>query len=585
MSVLAIEDLTVSYANSSSLAVEEANLSIGEGEVLGLVGESGSGKSTLALAIARLLPTDAVVSAKQLRVSGEDILSASPAELRSMRSRLIGYVFQAPITSLDPTMRVGRQLALCMPEAGRADVHDALLTVHVPDTAGVARRFPHQLSGGLAQRVAIAMAIARRPRLLIVDEPTSALDASLTGEILEMLLEQRRRHRTSILLVSHDLGAIAAYADRVAVMQGGRIVESGTRDDVFNTPKHEYTRHLLKFHQAAHAKSARVEESASIVASLESVNYSYPSSWGNTGEPVLHGIDLEIRKGEVLGLIGESGSGKTTIARLLLGLARPTRGSASIDGIPATSAAPGTIAAVLQNPDWALNPRLKIGASIVEPLIGRRLSQGERVEKVEQALSEVGLAPEFRHRYPGEMSGGQRQRASIARALITEPRFIVFDEPVSALDAAIQHQIIEQLAELRRRTELTAMFISHDLQVTRRVTDRIAVLYDGRVVEIAPSATFYASPLHPYSRLLLAASMGVRLRGAPALEGAHDKGCRYAPSCEFAEVGCLEMQPVLRQLRGGTVACRRAEIFFDQPIVLNRKNEANDRSAMATDGA
>lgn len=502
--VLEIVGLTLAYRGAPEPAVADVSLSIAPGEIVALVGESGSGKSTVAMAVARLLPPTTRQLAGEISVLGARLPAAGGAALRAVRSEQLGYVFQNPITSLDPTMRIGRQLALAIPRARRADLVAALFEMRIPEPEQVLRRFPHQLSGGMAQRVGLAMAIGRHPPLLIVDEPTSALDPSLAIEMFEVLLERRRTRGTSILLLSHDLGAVARYADRVAVMQAGHIVESGPTANIFATPTHAYTRKLL---QQNHAPAAAVAvPSERVVAQLERATVRYPGGLGAASSLALDDVSLVVREGEILGVIGESGSGKTTIGRLLLGLVEPASGSVAIDGQPVRSLPPGTIGAVLQNPDWALNPRLPVAYSIAEPLRRQGLARAEKAEAVSAALVAVGLPPEFARRFPGQLSGGQRQRVSIARALVARPKLMLFDEPVSALDALVQRQVMDEVARLHREIGFTALFISHDLGALRGIASRIAVLRSGRLVELSDAATFFAGPSHPYSRALLAAS-------------------------------------------------------------------------------
>lgn len=502
--VLDIAGLTLAYRDAAEPAVSDVSLSIAPGEVVALVGESGSGKSTVALAVARLLPPATRQLAGEIRLLGTRLPEAGEPALRAVRAEELGYVFQNPISSLDPTMRIGRQLALAIPRASRADLVAALVAMRIPQPAEIMRRFPHQLSGGMAQRVGLAMAIGRQPRLLIVDEPTSALDPSLAVEMFEVLLEQRRSRGTSILMLSHDLSAVARHADRVAVMQAGRIVEAGPTAKLFAAPLHAYTRRLLQQNDAPVAAAAVTSDT--IAAQLTQVTVRYPGSLAAAPSVALDDVSLSIRQGEVLGLIGESGSGKTTVGRLLLGLVEPSRGSVAIDGQSVRLLRPGSLGAVLQNPDWALNPRLPVGYSIAEPLRRHRLNRGQKAEAVGAALAAVGLPAEYARRFPGQLSGGQRQRVSIARALVARPTLMLFDEPVSALDALVQRQVIEEIARLHREIGFTALFISHDLDALRRVASRIAVLQAGRLIELSDAADFFAGPAHPYSRTLLAAA-------------------------------------------------------------------------------
>jgi len=502
--VLDIGGLTIAYRGATQPAITEVSLTVAPGEVVALVGESGSGKSTVAMAVGRLLPPGTRQLAGEIRVLGALVPDAGGQELRALRAEKLGNVFQNPISSLDPTMRIGRQLALAIPGASRTDLVAALAEMRIPEPEQVLRRFPHQLSGGMAQRVGLAMAIGRHPPLLIVDEPTSALDPSLAVEMFEVLLEQRRTRGTSILMLSHDLGAVARHADRVAVMQAGRIVETGRTDAIFAAPVHAYTRKLLQRDEVPAAPAHAAD--APVVAQLAHVTVRYPGGLGRAPAVALDDVSLAVREGEILGLIGESGSGKTTVGRLLLGLVEPAGGSVVIDGRPVRSLPPGSIGAVLQNPDWALNPRLPVSYSVAEPLRRQGLTRREQLDAVIAALAAVGLPDEFARRFPGQLSGGQRQRVSIARALVARPRLMLFDEPVSALDALVQRQVIDEIARLHRELGFTALFISHDLGALRGVASRIAVLRAGRLLELSDASAFFAGPSHPYSRALLAAS-------------------------------------------------------------------------------
>ncbi|WP_052726653.1 ATP-binding cassette domain-containing protein [Devosia epidermidihirudinis] len=558
MAVLEIDSLTIRYGGATTPAVNDVTLAIAPGEVYALVGESGSGKTTLAKSIARLLPQSADYATGKITLAGEDVLGATPAKLRALRARELAYVFQNPITSLDPTMRVGKQLGLLLGGAPER-VHAALDAVRIADPASVASRFPHQLSGGMAQRVGVAMALARRPKLLIVDEPTSALDASLTAEILALLIERRASDGTAILLLSHDLRSIAKIADRVGVMYRGALVEQGVTAAVFAAPEHEYSRRLLKLdhRDVPSAPTITADQQVPVAAELARVSVAFAGRGRTPARLALRDIDLTIRQGEVLAVVGESGSGKTTLARLLLGTLRPTSGTARIQGIAANKVRPGSVAVVLQNADWALNPRLRVASSLLEPLgRGRKLGKAERLAKARQAMEAVGLAPDLLTRYPGELSGGQRQRVSIARALIADPGFIVLDEPLSALDADTQNQVLEVLRETQTRRGYAALFITHDLSATRNFAHRIVVLYAGSVVEIVEGSALTAQARHPYSQLLAKAANGDLAPTAP-MAAIPQTGCAFAPRCPLAIDRCRVEEPVLRPMTTGGVACHR----------------------------
>ena len=473
-------------------ALDGASLHIAAGERVGLVGASGSGKSTLGMALGRLLAANARYEQGRIQVDGQDVLSATPATLRQLRRERLGCIFQNPMSALDPTLRIGRQMALALgakggPSAGSAEnIARWLSRVGLPDPARVAASFPHELSGGMAQRVAIAMALARRPALLIADEPTASLDAAAKGPLLDLLDGLLRETGAALLLISHDLRLVAQHCDRVLVMADGRVVES-SRGDAVNTLTH----HL----DAPAAVRAAVDATRTVVELRQvGVTYRQGPPWRRRAVAALQGVNLRIEAGQTLGLVGASGSGKTTLGRVALGLLAPTQGAALFDGQPLNAQASprlrrsGALAAVFQHPEWALNPRLRCSTSVAEPLhIQGRGSAAERAAAVAAMLEQVGLSPDLAQRYPGELSGGQRQRMAIARALITRPRFIVFDEAVSALDVAVRGQILTLIRRLQGEFGFAALFISHDLAATRAVSQRIAVLLDGQVVEDAPT--------------------------------------------------------------------------------------------------
>ena len=521
--LLEVRKLEVSFGERR--VVRGVDLDIAPGEALAVVGESGSGKSLTMAALAGLTPPNAR-AAGAIRFDGVDLA----ANIDGLRGRRIGFVFQDALGALNPFMRVGSQIAEGMAQhlplgaAQRRARVDALLDeVGLSPADGYARRFPHQLSGGQRQRVAIAMAVACDPDLLIADEPTSALDVTVQARILDLLATLRRRRGLALILVTHDLSVAERVCERVAVMRDGLVVETGPLRQVFALPRHDYTRSLL----AARGTVARVAGpvgGASRVVDLADVGVSYPMGPGRAPVLAVRGVSFGIADGESVGLVGESGSGKSTIARILVGLARADRGRVRVfDEDPSTLRDRRAFARrcqiVMQDPAGALNPRLRIIDALSEPLLEHRLARRAEVEsRCVDLLTEVGLQREHLARFPHQLSGGQRQRVLIARALALDPRLLICDEPVSALDMTIQRQILELLAALRRRRGMSMLFISHDLQAVASVCDRILVMRDGTLVEAGEARAILERPAASYTRELVAAAGIAR---APAATQAH----------------------------------------------------------------
>ena len=536
--VLDLRDLRVEIAGPSGLlqAVRGVSLQIEAGEVLGLVGESGSGKSMTALSIAGLTPPAARVHFSHLSVAGRTLAAATPAQWRGLRRESVGFVFQNPMRALNPRLTVGALIREALPTSER-DVRGAFeRALELMDAVGIdrarerLRQYPHELSGGLAQRVVIALALARRPRLLIADEPTTALDVSVQAQILGLIERLRREYGLGVLLVSHDLEVIGDRADRVAVMFAGEIVESGACGQVIRRPVHGYTQALLQ------ATPGRLiaEKGAGLPAELDrpkpqpiaeaiAVSRSFALSgirlpWQKAHRRLaVRDVAVEVRPGESLGIVGESGSGKTTLARLLAGLDTPEDGTIRFDGrdVSGLDAADRLrwrrdVQFVFQDNAAALHPHYPVGWSIVEPLRARGERQRELALRLEMVLAEVGLPADLANRRPHQLSGGQRQRAGIARALISDPRLIIADEPVSALDVSIQAVILKLLNRLRVQRGVSYVVISHDIGVIRYVCDRVAVMRSGQVVEVGPVEHVFDHPKHPYTQQLLAAVPGFR---------------------------------------------------------------------------
>ncbi|WP_159502361.1 ABC transporter ATP-binding protein [Microbacterium sp. 18062] len=536
--VLRVSDLSVGYRTGGTLveAVRGVSLTVAAGETVAIVGESGSGKSTTVHALIRLLAGNAVITGGRIDFLGRDLVQARAAELRTVRGRQIGLVPQDPTVSLNPVQRVGEQVGEVLRLHGLADrknarlrAVEALAAAGLPDSEQTARRYPHELSGGMRQRVLIAIAIIARPPLIIADEPTSALDVTVQRQILDHLDTLKHELGTAMLLITHDLGVAADRADRILVMSEGRVVEEGTPAQVLEDPQHPYTRQLIEAAPSLNAGIAPVPAAVPVagpaaagpdrtVLRVEGLVKEFRADADVVR--AVDGVSFEIERARTLALVGESGSGKTTTARIALRLIEPTAGRVEFDADDVTNlrgralrALHRRVQVVHQNPYASLNPRLSVGAIVSDPLrafgIGTRATRRSRVE---QLIELVALPADAVARRPAQLSGGQRQRVAIARALAIEPELIVLDEPVSALDVSIQHQILTLLADLQRDLGLSYLFISHDLAVVRRIAHTVGVMKQGRIVEIGDVADVFERPAHDYTRTLLDAIPG---RGSP----------------------------------------------------------------------
>ncbi|WP_432063187.1 ABC transporter ATP-binding protein [Streptomyces sp. S1] len=519
-----VRDLSVSFARDGSpvRAVDGLSLTLAEGRALALVGESGSGKSTVAGALLGLHRGTGARVTGTVRVGGVDVATAGPADLRRLRGGIAAMVFQDPLSSLDPYYAVGDQIAEVYRihaggsrKAARARAVEVLDRVGIPDAARRSRSRPHEFSGGMRQRALIAMALACEPRLLVADEPTTALDVTVQAQILDLLHELRRETGTALLLVTHDVGVAAESVDEVLVMRDGREVERGPVGALLGAPSEPYTRTLLSAVPRLDGPVGTPPEKASPEGEvlLEAVGLRREFGRGKRAVTAVDDVSLTVRAGETLGVVGESGSGKTTLGRMLVRLLDPTGGrlrygGAEIGALSERELRPyrRELQMVFQDPVASLNPRRSVGESIADPL----RTAGERDERrirdrVRELLDRVGLDPDRYEAYPHEFSGGQRQRVGIARALAAEPRIVVCDEPVSALDVTTQAQVTALLAELQAELGLGLVFIAHDLAVVRQVSDRVAVMRDGRIVEQGTVEEVYGTPRDPYTRQLLAA--------------------------------------------------------------------------------
>ena len=519
--LLNINDLVVHFSTEAGSvdAVRHVSLQVRVGEALALVGESGSGKSTVALASLGLLPSNASVTGR-ISIMGTDIVDAAPAVLRGLRGRTASMVFQEPATALDPLKRIGHQIGQVIRNhrsISKSDLEDAVIDllrrVGIPDPASRASAFPFQLSGGQRQRVVIAMAIANKPRLLIADEPTTALDVTVQADILDLLRTLAAQESMGVLLVTHNMGVVADFADRVAVMHHGEIVETGSVEEVLLHPQDEYSRTLLA---AVPRLDVQERESEPVIEEGESVvelrNVSVRFGRGRRTLHALDNVSFTLRRGHNLGLVGESGSGKSTAARVALGLIHPAQGDVLLFGTPLRSVHGQTrrrvrsqIGVVLQDPVASLDPRMSIGELIAEPLRVHRkeLSRSQRKNLVEQTLDAVRLPTALAQRAPRELSGGQRQRVSLARALVMQPALLVADEPTSALDVSVQETVLEVISDMQSELGFACLFVSHDLAVVQSFCESVVVMRSGLVVEEGSTSRTLVRPREEYTRRLL----------------------------------------------------------------------------------
>jgi microcin C transport system ATP-binding protein len=525
--LLRVRDLSVSFDTPGGevRAVRDISFDVDRGETVALVGESGSGKSVTALSILQLLPYPvARHPGGSIRFLDHELMGARERLLRRVRGNRIAMIFQEPMTSLNPLHTIEKQVTEVLSvhkgldrRAARARTVELLHVVGLPEAERRLSAYPHQLSGGQRQRVMIAMALANEPDLLIADEPTTALDVTIQAQILTLLRGLQARFGMALLLITHDLGIVRKMATRVCVMTRGESVESGPTAEVFARPQHPYTRRLLAAEPSGAPIAGRPDAAPLVVA--RDLHVRFPIKAGVFRRTIGHvnavqGVSLVLREGHTLGVVGESGSGKTTLGLALLRLQASTGriefAGREIHAVRARALRPlrREMQIVFQDPYGSLSPRLSVGQIVGEGLGVHRMggTAAERAALVEEALVEVGLDPDTRHRYPHEFSGGQRQRIAIARAMVLKPRFVVLDEPTSALDMSVQAQIVDLLRELQRRHGLTYLFISHDLRVVRALADEILVMRDGVVVEHGPARRVFEEPKDPYTRALMAAA-------------------------------------------------------------------------------
>jgi microcin C transport system ATP-binding protein len=533
--LLEIDRFSVRFGDK--IAVHELSLSIARGERVALVGESGSGKSVTALSILRLVE-QAELSGRML-LDGEDLLQKTEQQMRGLRGADVAMVFQEPMTALNPLFTIGKQIAESLrlheglrPNAARKRGIELLRRTGIPEPERRIDSFPHQLSGGQRQRAMIAMALACRPRLLLADEPTTALDVTVRQQIVDLLIalqEQEAAERgMAVLLITHDLNLVKRFAQRVAVMEKGVLVETNTTEALFSNPQHPYTQRLLD--SEPQRAVAPVEPGARRLLEVQGLAVDYSTSakgwrslFGRSTFRAVHDVDLSVRRGETLGIVGESGSGKSTLAATVLGLQRPASGQIHIDGLPLASlktarsrrALYSRMQVVFQDPFGSLSPRMTVEQIVSEGLTMHQPDMDARARRarVGGLLEEVGMPADAMLRYPHEFSGGQRQRIAIARALAVEPELLVLDEPTSALDVSIQKQVLNLLTNLQKKYKLSYLFITHDLAVMRAMAHRVIVMKSGRIVEAGDTLDVLHAPSHPYTQSLLASSLIVSPAG------------------------------------------------------------------------
>ncbi len=548
--ILSVRDLTVKahFDHETRLLLDAVSLDLVKGEILGLVGESGSGKSLFCRSLVRLLPSSRLrIESGSVHLEGRDLVAVSDAEMLKVRGSKIGMIFQNPTSHLDPVMRIGDQISEGIryhqgldARATRAAAVEILSQVGFPDPIQQYHSYPHEFSGGMRQRAMIAVALSCNPKILIADEPTTALDVTIQAQILSLLMELRDKRGLSIILITHDLGIVAQTCDRIAVMRGGKLLEQGPKREILSRPRDPYTIRLIHSHPsmleeiAAPARSAAFVAPTKPILEIDDLHVRFPVGGsffrGSVAKSVsaVSGISLQIMPGETVGIVGESGSGKSTLARAVLGLTPLSSGHISFEGVDLALQRDVGLAKlrrgaamVFQDPFNALNPRMTIGQTIGEVLaVQGKVAKRDIPARIGELLDLVGLGREFIDRKPRSMSGGQCQRAGIARALAVDPKLIIADECVAALDVTIQAQIIDLFRELAARMNLTLLFIAHDLAIVRNLCERTIVMYRGEVVEDGPSEQVFSQPKHPYTAALIAAIPDIdpnkSLFGAPA---------------------------------------------------------------------
>jgi len=564
MALLEVQELSIRYGRDDVVA--DLTFAIDRGESLGIAGTSGAGKTQTAMALLGLLPASAEVGG-DIRLDGTSLVGLTEPELNSLRATKIAMVFQDPSLALNPYVRVGQQLSRILLEHGLADANGArdravamLERVGLVDPKRQYRAFPHELSGGMRQRVMIAAALIAEPDLLVADEPTTALDVTVQSQILSLL--ESLRDDTALMLVTHDLGVIANHCERMLVMQSGRAVERGTTRSLFVSPQHEHTRALVASAPRLGGRSPPQAFEADAALDVQGLTVRYGDALA------VDSANLSLRRGETLSLVGESGSGKTSLARALLGLVDASAGTIRLSGRSLKRSTPAgrrAMSLVFQNPQASLDPQQTVRQALKNAFVDAGRPTGADV--LREALERVGLGEDYLGRYPHQLSGGQAQRVAIARATASEPELLVCDEAVSALDGQVRDQVLDLLRELQQDTGLSILFISHDLAVVEAISHRVAVMYAGRIVERGPATAVFSEPAHPYTQALLKSvpspdplsSTSYVLEGEPPSPIDPPLGCAFHPRCEHAVARCRVERPKLRLMASVEVACHRSE--------------------------
>jgi peptide/nickel transport system ATP-binding protein len=525
--ILTVENLTIALPGGGdrSTAVQNVSFTVGQGEIVCLVGESGSGKSVIAQSVMGLLPKSLPVLGGRILLQGEDITHAPLSRLRELRATRMSMIFQEPMTALNPVMTCGDQIdevlsqhTTLSAEARREKVLSIIKEVLLPDPERMVASYPHQLSGGQRQRIMIAMALVLDPVLLIADEPTTALDVTTQAQILKLVLDLQHRHGTGVLFITHDFGVVAEIANRVAVLRLGSLVEIGPKNSVLQQPQHAYTQMLIRAVPLLRTQERPSVGGAPVLLQTRNLEKTYlDKSWFGKARTVhaAKAVNLELRQGQTLGIVGESGSGKSTVARCIVRLIDPTGGEILINGDDIASASRSAlrplrqkVQIVFQDPYRSLNPRRTVAEAMIEGPMNFGLGRAQALQRARTFLEMVRMGPEAMDRYPHQFSGGQRQRLCIARALMMEPKLLIADEAVSALDVSVQAQVLTLLEEIRNRLNLAMLFITHDLRVASQVCDQLVVMKNGEVVEHGPAHRIFTQPQHEYTRALFNAAPG-----------------------------------------------------------------------------
>ncbi|KQQ35527.1 peptide ABC transporter ATP-binding protein [Rhizobium sp. Leaf306] len=517
--LLSVRGLSLEVARTSHKVVNDISFDIASGEIFGIVGESGSGKTLATRALISLLPQAIQVTGGSISYKGRDVLGLNAGQLRRLRGAEVGVVFQEPMTSLNPSMTIGRQLEEGLilhtkfsPDERRARILEMLRRVGIRDPEGALGAYPHEFSGGMRQRIMLASVMLLKPALLIADEPTTALDAVIQRDVMELMVELTRAEGTAVLLISHDLPMVARYTSRIVVMEKGSIVEHGRTEDLLEAPQHHYTKKLLSS-LPFRGEPRMVDMSKAPMVSAKNIVVDYPGRKSlfrkAKAKRALHGVSIDIHEGEVVALVGGSGSGKTTLGRTIAGLVRENEGEIRFQGRARDEDWQDyrmNCQMVFQDPYSSLDPRMTILALVEEALrLVPNLDAAAKRKRTLETLEEVGLDASYASRYPHELSGGQRQRVAIARAMARRPRFLIADEPVSALDVTVRAQVLDLFSDLQKRYGFSCLFISHDLGVVEQVADRVVVMQDGRIIEEGDRDAIFDRPKESYTRRLLSA--------------------------------------------------------------------------------